>query len=191
MFFFLLDEEFVSKTINNSSVDLDKFHASRVRQLVKKMEASKATVRHIKLVASDLQAAQINLLRHQQTDLPPGKQIEKPSNQDYRVTSNIQVNNKVHHTTGSLIPNRLIQVRIGVLNVVIPSMLKDSCVKPRNISARPATSMDILQACVSRNKLLSNQKHNNYKLGRHACKMTPCAASQKILPLAMILFASK
>ena len=51
--FFLKDEEFVSKTINDSSIDLEKFPASKVRQLVKKMEASEATAHHIKQVASD------------------------------------------------------------------------------------------------------------------------------------------
>ena len=32
---FLKDEEFVSKIINDSSIDLEKFHASKVRQLAK------------------------------------------------------------------------------------------------------------------------------------------------------------
>ena len=60
--FFLKDEEFVSKTINDSNIDLDKFPASKVRQLAKKMESSKASTRHIKQVASDPQVAQINLM---------------------------------------------------------------------------------------------------------------------------------
>ena len=51
--FFLRDEEFASKTINDSSVDLKKFPASKVRQLAKKMESSKATACHIKQVAGD------------------------------------------------------------------------------------------------------------------------------------------
>ena len=46
--FFLKDEELVSKTINDSNIDLDKFPASKVRQLAKNMESSKVTVRHIK-----------------------------------------------------------------------------------------------------------------------------------------------
>ena len=41
--FFLKDEEFVSKTINDSNIGLDKFPMSKVRQLAKKMEGSKAT----------------------------------------------------------------------------------------------------------------------------------------------------
>ena len=75
--FFLKDEEFVSKTINDSSIDLDKFPASKVRQLAKKMKASKETAWHIKQVASDPQAAHINLMRHQWTDLLPSKHKRK------------------------------------------------------------------------------------------------------------------
>ena len=41
--FFLRDEDFVSKTISDGSVDLEKFPASKVRQLAKKLESSKAT----------------------------------------------------------------------------------------------------------------------------------------------------
>ena len=51
--FFLKDEEFVSKTIKEGSVDIDRFLASKVCQLAKKMESSKVTARHIKLVAGD------------------------------------------------------------------------------------------------------------------------------------------
>ena len=77
--FFLKDEEFVSKTINYNSIDSEKSPASKVRQLAKKMDASKATVPHIKQVASDPQAAQINLMRHQCTDHPTSKHKKKHS----------------------------------------------------------------------------------------------------------------
>ena len=60
--FFLRDEDFVSKTISDGSVDLEKFPASKGRQFAKKLESSKSTAHHIKQVASDPQAAQINLL---------------------------------------------------------------------------------------------------------------------------------
>ena len=56
VWFFLHDEDFVSKTINEGSVDLDKFPASNVSQLAKKYESSKATARHIKQVAGEMQA---------------------------------------------------------------------------------------------------------------------------------------
>ena len=74
---FLQDEEFVSKTISDGSVDLDMFPASRVCQLAKRMESSKATACHIKQVAGDPEATQINLLRHQCTELPAGKYNNK------------------------------------------------------------------------------------------------------------------
>ena len=77
--FFLCDEEYVSKTINDSNVDLEKFPASKVRQLAKKMESSKATEHHIKQVAGDPQAAQINLMRHQCPEIPPRKNKKKKS----------------------------------------------------------------------------------------------------------------
>ena len=75
--FFLKDEE--SKTINDSNIDLEKFPTSKVRQLAKKMEGSKVTVRHIKQVTSDPQSAQINLMRHQCTDLPASKHKNRKS----------------------------------------------------------------------------------------------------------------
>ena len=56
--FFLHDEEFVSRTIYDGNVDLDKFPARKVRQLAKRMESSKATAYHIKQVVGDPQAAQ-------------------------------------------------------------------------------------------------------------------------------------
>ena len=56
-----------------ASVDLDKFPASKVCQLAKKYESSKATVRHIKQLTGEMQATQIHLMRHQCTELSNGK----------------------------------------------------------------------------------------------------------------------
>ena len=69
----------MSKTIKNSSIVLEKYPANKVRQLAKKIEASKATVHHIKQDESDPQAAQINHIRHQCTDLLPSKNKKKQS----------------------------------------------------------------------------------------------------------------
>ena len=77
--FFLEDEEFVSRTISDGSVDLDKFPASRVQQLAKNLKSSKATMRHIKQVSGEPQATQINLLRHQRTELPQHRYKKKRS----------------------------------------------------------------------------------------------------------------
>ena len=45
--FFMWDEDFVTKTVNEGNVDIQKFPASKVCQLAKKMESSKATAKHI------------------------------------------------------------------------------------------------------------------------------------------------
>ena len=66
------DEDFVTKTINEGNVDIQKFPASKVQQLAKKMESSKATAEHIRQVAGDLPMAQIQLMHHQHTELPAG-----------------------------------------------------------------------------------------------------------------------
>ena len=71
--FFIKDEDFASRTINEGSVDLDKFPTSKVHQLAKKLESSKATARHIRQVTADQQAAKINLMCHQCIELPSGK----------------------------------------------------------------------------------------------------------------------
>ena len=60
-------------------MDLEKFPASKVRQLAKKMEISKATACHIKQVAGDPQAVQINLMMHQCTEISSGKNKKRKS----------------------------------------------------------------------------------------------------------------
>ena len=67
----------MSRTITEGSVDFNKFPASRVGQLAKKLESSNATVHHIKQVASDSQVTQINLLQHQTTELPTTRHNKK------------------------------------------------------------------------------------------------------------------
>ena len=67
--FFMKDEDFVTNTINEGNVDIQKFPASKVRQLAKKMESSKATAKHIRQVAGYLPVAQIQLMQHQCMEL--------------------------------------------------------------------------------------------------------------------------
>ena len=86
--FFLKDEDFMSRTISERSIDLDKFPASRVWQLAKKLESSKATTRHIKQVSGGPQATQINLLRHQRTELPQNRYKKKRSHTKPRLSNN-------------------------------------------------------------------------------------------------------
>ena len=71
--FFMKDKDFVTKTINEGNVNIQKFPASKVWQLAKKMESSKATAKHIHQVAGDLPAAQIQLMQYQHTELLAGK----------------------------------------------------------------------------------------------------------------------
>ena len=97
--FFLRDEEFVSRTISDGSVDLEKFPASRVWQLAKKLESSKARARHIKQVSGEPHAAQINLLHHQRTELPHHKHNKKKSHAKFNRNSNKpQCRNDLSHS---------------------------------------------------------------------------------------------
>ena len=78
--FFMQDEDFVMKTINEGNVDIQKFPASKVCQLAKKMESSKAMAKHIRQVAGDIPAAQVQLMCHQCTQLPTGNYPRRKSN---------------------------------------------------------------------------------------------------------------
>ena len=65
------------------------------------MESSKATACHTKQVAGDPQAAQINLLRHQHTELPAEKYKKKKSSVKPR-----QSNYKNHGSENSQVPSQ-------------------------------------------------------------------------------------
>ena len=130
---FLKDEDFISKTINEGCMDLDKFPTSRVCQLAKKMESSKATARHIKQVAGDPQMAQINLMWHQCAELPNGKYKKKINHTASKgkqtrrmVTKDLQIN-----TRRPLILDRLTKTRIDVASAEILLILKGSNAQPK------------------------------------------------------------
>ena len=74
------DEDFITKTINEGNIDIQKFPASKVCQLAKKMESSKATAKHIRQVAGEIPAAQVQLMHHQHTQLPTGNFPRRKSN---------------------------------------------------------------------------------------------------------------
>ena len=95
--FFLKDEEFVSKTLNEGCADLQQYPASKVRQLAKKLESSKATARHIKQATSNAQAAQINLLRHQRTELSQKKKKGHKRKQHFKSKDSKQPYKKHPH----------------------------------------------------------------------------------------------
>ena len=81
--YFLKDESFVSKILNEGCVELSKFPASKVRQMAKKLESSQATAKHMRQVTKDPQTTQVNLSRHQRTELPPNK-VQRKQNRRYR-----------------------------------------------------------------------------------------------------------
>ena len=95
--FFLKDEDFVSRTISDGSVELDIFPASRVCQLAKKYESSKATARHIKQVSGEPQATQINLLCHQRTELTQHRYKKKRSHAKSRLSNSKPARNDQYH----------------------------------------------------------------------------------------------
>ena len=94
---FLEDAEFVSKTINDSNIDLEMFPASKVRQCNKKMESSKSTITHIKAVASDSQGAQVNLMRPQKLNSHQGNPSRNniPTSKNQRVRRGTPMNTRI------------------------------------------------------------------------------------------------
>ena len=123
--FFLKDELFVSKALNEGHVELDQFPASTVRQMAKKLESSQSTARHIKKMSSEPQATQIHLLRHQRTELPISKSQRK---QNKRYKGNLQTRNikKISTKKESLKPKKdftRIHKNIPVLKTDVPSVV--------------------------------------------------------------------
>ena len=171
--FFLKDEEFVSKMINEGTMDLDKFPASRVHQPAKKMESSKARARHIKQVAGDPQATQINPMHHQHTELANGKYKKKKSSAKQKQVQHKNVEQRP--------PNQYKKS----FDPTLAHKNKDRCSKcgdsadlegfqcpARNSTARHGKSLAITQAFASRNPSKNkpitntgNPLHINWRLG--------------------------
>ena len=115
----------MSKTINDSDIDLEKFPASKVRQLAKKLESSRSTARRIKKMSNDPQAAKKHLLRHQRTKIPPKKAKRKQFKQNkFRTKHSFNEDNhhqapynKIHLNRRSLIPNRFFKVVIDAISM--------------------------------------------------------------------------
>ena len=125
--FFLKDEDFVSRTISDGSVELDKFPASRVCQLAKKYESSKATVRHIKQVFGEPQATQINLLCHQRTELPQHRYKKKrfhakPRPGNSKPAANDQYHGQPHYKNKG-------DHKLPISNRMLPSNNSNRCSK--------------------------------------------------------------
>ena len=140
--FFLKDEEFVSKTLNEDCADLQQYPASKVCQLAKKLLAtsSKPSLMHRQ---PKLTFYTINILNCH-------KRRRKVTNKNN--TSNPKTAN--HHTRNILTHHRLMAARIVAPYVVIPGMHKAFPVQQRNICARHVRSMDTLQAYAFQSRIL-------------------------------------
>ena len=141
---------------------------------MKRMKSSKATAYHIKQVAGDSQAAQINLLRHQHTELSAGKYKKNKSSNKSRQSSRILVIRipKCHASTIKGLMSRMpIRTKKGVQSVEIPSMWKAFNALQRNTSIKLATSLGTLPAFATRKRKLhtnpGSQRCTNYKQGQY------------------------
>ena len=188
--FFLYDEDFVSRTITEGSVDLDKFPASRVCQLAKKFESSKATACHIKQVAGDPQATQINIMRiskqnsqqidtTRREDQPGGQNCTRlpEAQHQIRLRNLMKTESHTRHLT-------------AVINVVTPYMHKDSNALQRSTNARFATNMVTFPVYVTkrRPKCITRMvaeifKHTNFMQVPYMHRTVPIPVIQKSLAL--------
>ena len=136
-------------------------------QLAKELESSKATEHHIKQVAGDPQTAQINLLRHQCTELPASKYkkkrtLGKPKQTNHKPQSGNGYKPQALKRRG-LIPRGCTMTKADVPNVVTQSTRKDSNVQLRSINVKLAISLGTLQVCaIRRNRHTPNQRDPRY-----------------------------
>ena len=131
----------MSRTITEGSVNLDKFPTSRVHQLAKKFKSSKATMQHIKQVASDPQATQINLMQHEGLNFP---QIDTTRRDDHPVGHNSTRLQRMQQPMRSRNPMRKrshIELLTNATNVMTPYVCKDSNALLRNTNVRYAINM--------------------------------------------------
>ena len=170
--FFLRDEDFISRTISDGSVDLDKFPVSRVCQLAKKLESSKAMARHIKQVLGEPQAAKsIYCITRGQSYLNTDTKRKSLMQNPDRVTVNCYTEMtciKVRRSRATT--SHLLQTgchpqasTTGVQSVVILPTGKDSHAQQKSISARYVINLDILPANVFNRNSIHNRNTDNLK----------------------------
>ena len=94
-------------------------------QLAKKYESSKATAKHIKQVAGEVQATQIHLMRHQCTELPMVN-TRSGSSRPNQGPHNTKVQSKGNKasTRSSLTPEVHTSRKIDAVNLEIPPTWK-------------------------------------------------------------------
>ena len=154
-----------------------------MRQVAKRMECSKAKAKYMKQVASDPQTAQINLLCHQHTELPPSKfQKKQKKSSKFRQNINKQQyynEEKTKKTTSGTRNMKHMQDQIDKRSVVLDVQLVGT-------HAEVVTNMVISVACaIRRKKHLTRKglwspdhpKYINFRLVQFICKI-PYEASQ-------------
>ena len=120
------------------------------------MESSKAIVHYIKQVAGDPQAAQINLLRHQHTELPAGKykmnkSSVKPKQSNHNQHGSEGYQEQTHHKK-RFDPKSAHQNKDRCSKCRDTSHIEGFQCPAKNINVKLATSLDTLPAFVSRKK---------------------------------------
>ena len=163
------------------------------------MESSKATACHIKQVAGDPRAVQINLVRHQHTEILSGKckKINFLLNQNNKVTRMLVIWIPKHQaiTRRALILRMCPSIRVGVQSVEIPPMWKAFSAWLRNSNVKLVTSSDIsLVFVIKRSKhhsSLEDQRLTSYKQEQCLHKREPYVATLKITAPVMTHFDCK
>ena len=156
--FFLKDEDFVSRTINEGRVDLQKFPASMACHLAKKCGSSKATTRHIRQVAGEVQAAQINLMCCQCSDLPNGKyKKRKPQVMQKQIQYKNVEQRPPNQYKKSFDPRLAHKSKDRCNKCGDSAHLEEFQFPAKKSNARHATSLAIIQAFVSRRPSTTKQ----------------------------------
>ena len=146
--FFLHEEELVSKAINEGSVDLDKFSASKVCQLAKKYESSKATARHVKQVTGETQATQIHLMRYQHTEWSNGKyKKQKPQSKSRSMQNKNAEQKQSSYHKKSFDPRNAHKQKDRCSKCGDSTHLEGFTCPAKNTSARALTNLGTSQAC--------------------------------------------
>ena len=103
--------------------------------MAKKLESSKATAKHIKRHTSNMYYGTIALAYHPRRK----KAVRNQTPVEVLNHSNLSSRNSQTNT------NLVIEIKISVLNVVIPHMHKDLTAQLRNTNANIAQKLDISQ----------------------------------------------
>ena len=161
--FFLKDEDFVSKTINEGSMDLDMFPTSRVHQWAKKIESSKATTRPIKQVAGgppggpdQSNASSVHLITKWQVQREKKTQVKQK--QAHQKNGEQRPPNQ--YKKRDLILDWLTKTRIDVASVEIPFILKGSSAQPKKQQCKACHKFG---HCTSLCFQKAQHKQSNYK----------------------------